>query len=158
MGNITCISFKKNISDDAFTAALKEVCEKRFNGLVEVSLTYFEGELCSWVIGPSKSLEIKDRWRYEWEVYRKGKRKFGGKHPHSDWGSWMMYRLQNEMAFCYNGRISDEGVDDGTWAGIENKYPKFADYFKKMNRWMYENSKVNYDIIFENTPKVLREM
>lgn len=157
MGNIAFNSFPKNMSDEAFTKALEEICVDRFNGLVRVEKTYFEGKLCSWIVGPSEELTGDETWRYEWEVYRKSKRRFGGKHPHSDWGSWLMCVVQNELAFRYNGRISDEGVS-GTWEGNPAKYRTFDEYMKSMNKFMFKNHPESFWTIYNYTPEALRNI
>lgn len=121
MGNISTNSFKKDMSDSDFTKALVEVCRDRFGDFVRVSHNCVNGEICSWVVGPPEELVTDDKlWCFQWEIFRETKRKFGGKHPRSDWGQWMMYVVQNELAFRHNGRISDEGVQ-GTWKGDPTK-------------------------------------
>lgn len=140
MGNIAFNSFKRDMSDDDFTRALEEIVRDRFDERVEVRPTMHNGKLCSWVIGPRKELVGDKHWAYEWEVYRYSKRKFGGKHPHSDWGRWLMGVLQNELAFRHNGRISDEGVS-GTWAGDPTKYPNtYEEWIEKYWLDFYEET------------------
>lgn len=156
MGNIAFNSFPKNMSDEAFSTSLREICQERFGDLVEVRETFHNGKLCSWVVGPKENTVGDDSWRYEWEVYRESKRKFGGKHPRSDWGSYLMAVVQNELAFRYNGRISDEGVS-GTWKGDPTKYKTFVDYFRAMNKFTYKNYPEVFNQLFEYTPEKLRE-
>lgn len=154
MGNIAYNSFPKNMSDRAFTIALKEICQDRFGDLVEVRETLHNGELCSWVVGPKEGL-VEESWSYEWEVYRESKRKFGGKHPHNTWGSYLMSVIQNELSFRHNGRISDEGVD-GTWKGDPAKFKTFRGYFTMMNSFLGKNYPEQFEQLFEDTPEVLR--
>lgn len=120
MGNIASNSFKKDMSDDDFTKALVKICEDRFGDVIRVRRDVYDGEAVNWIVGPVEELMGKDTWSYEWEIYRESKRKFGGKHAHSEFGWWMMAVIQNELAFRFKGRISDEGVS-GTWAGEPHK-------------------------------------
>ena len=157
MGNIAYNSFPKNMSDEAFSESLREICRERFGDLVKVTESFHNGELCSWTVGPDETLIGEKCWSYEWEVYRESKRKFGGKHPHSDWGSWLMTVVQNELAHRFNGRISDEGVD-GTWKGNPSKYRTFLEYMKSMNRFLFQKYEDQFWQIYEYTPEILRNL
>jgi hypothetical protein len=133
MGNIAFNSFRKNMSDDDFTQVLEEVVSDRFGGKVVVRTEPWEDGVGSWVVEPREDLGGDHLWTHSLEWYRHGQRKFGTKHPHSDWGEWILIVIQNELAVRHNGRITDEGVE-GSWAGDTNKYPTFMSWFERIYR------------------------
>jgi hypothetical protein len=152
---------KKNISDDQFTDLLKEVCFNRFGNKVSVIVekNKFEGEIFyNWEIQPTDKT-IKKPWMYSWQISRQSKRKFGGKHPWSTWGFWMMCVIQNELAVKLNGKITDEGVS-GSWNGDLDKYTTFKNYLN--SRFKHIGSKkIQKLLIFaekKSTPKPLLDL
>ena len=135
MGNIAFFSSRKNVTDEQLTEKLKTLVSERFpSGIIEVRPEFFEGKVCSWIVGPREDLCGKKVWQYELEFHRIGPRKFGTKYPHSDWGTWLMYVILNNMAFRCDGRVSDES-DDVTEPGDPNKDTTFLAYLNKNRAW-----------------------
>lgn len=158
MSNIAYNSFPKDMSDNDFTRTLEEIVKDRFGTKLAVKTVVEGGRVCSWIVGPQESLVPENTWFYEWEIFRESKRKFGGGHPHSDWGTWMMTVIQNELACRHNGRISDEGVQ-GTWKGDPNKHQTYEEWVKGF--WKISFQKYGQSFIEEQLsylPEAIRNL
>ena len=157
MGNIAFVSFKRNFTGEQFRDALQEIVSDRFGDLLIIEVKSNKGKIYYWNVLLADDLLDKSSWQYEVDFYRNSKRKFGGKHPHSQWGGWLMYVIHSELSFRYNGRCSDEGVM-GTWAGDPQKYPTYRTWFENMNRYMNEHHNEEFEKLFEYTPQHLRDL
>lgn len=62
-------------------------------------------------------------------IANKNKLEFRNRFP-GEFGTWIHFLIQNELALKYNGHISDEGVNE-TWRGEPNKYDTYKAYIEK---------------------------
>lgn len=140
MANHGYVKTKRKLTRDEVTKALKEINERRFKGLFDLSgPTPFQEnkrEFC-W------SFRFKqDDWLY-FEVWKKeGAKTLEFRHPHGSFNFWAQCVVENDLALKFNGLITDDGCGD-KWRGEKNKYPTFYDY--EYNSWFgYPKAKKGY--------------
>lgn len=120
---------KGTLTPDKVAAVLHEVNIRRFNGFFTIIQ---QGH--SWIIRhPDES-----KWQYLCSVWLETKRKVGFRRSLGDFAFWMQWVFQEEIAFTYKGRCSDEGVSE-KWNPEPGKFPTFkAFWYEVRGPWKDE--------------------
>jgi hypothetical protein len=119
MGNITTIKTRRKLKYEDVTADLREINQRRFDGLLDIQEMAPDG----WRIG------YVDMY---WELWKSPTQKGWLTHKHGrHWLCWVDMVYSNELAIKYNAKVSDEGVE-GSWKGEPDKYPTCESWFEAM--------------------------
>jgi len=106
MANHAFVKLPKPMKNAGLLKMLKTINDKRFGGKLSIE-KYSNGmtieELPVWMASPKK-VEIRHQ--------------LGG-----DVGWWIDIVVINDIALMTGGEISDEGVKEKKWKGVEGKYP-----------------------------------
>lgn len=153
MGNICYLTPKDPINVEKITADLEQICQVRFQGLLEITQSWEDGRVNDFKgTAAIKSGyrptdgdvgEIVSGWRLEFKdsdlgynLYLHSTGDLSHKHRGNQLVFWTSTLIHNELAIRYNGLISDEGIPD-IWEGDTSKYPTYRSWVKAMHPiWM----------------------
>jgi hypothetical protein len=120
MANHGYVKTSADISPGAFDAAVREINERRFAGLLKLT-----GERHHWCVEVEEADVLRQLW-LEDERSIEVRHAAGG----GDLGWWIDFVYEDELASRFKGRISDDGVP-GEWGPDANLYPTLADFLAK---------------------------
>lgn len=125
MANHGFLTSRKTFKPDRVFECLNEINQRRFKGTLIISYDKKGSSVDSglWNIAYSKSKHSES-----FNIWIVNKNKLETRHTQrSDFMWWVKWVLWDELAFSFNGTISDEGIEE-KWKGQPNKYPTFSDY------------------------------
>lgn len=142
MANHGFVTTRRILTPEVVDKDIREIVKRRFKDEVEVTLTKhsekpskhpFEGHefwdiWALWHFEP-KSRAIKEdrRHSFSFETWQMSHRKLEFRHPHGEWAWWAQMTIQNELAYKYDGTISDEGVEE-RWKVTPERLKKYYHY------------------------------
>lgn len=113
MGNITCMSLKHTLTDNAVSEALDEINDRRFDSYFRIER---DPEWGRWeFFAPGLTFHKNPITYPVWSMCRESPRRIGGKspRPNTEWIQWAWWQFYCEMTTRFGGVITDEGVDGG---------------------------------------------
>lgn len=149
MANHGFVTTRRILTPEAVNEDIREIVARRLKDEVTIEFrtlsalpkkTAHEGYeswdiWALWHFEPKKSPTIKEPWHYGFEAWQMSHRKLEFRHPHGEWAWWAQMIIQEELAYKYDGTVSDEGVEE-RWKitpQILRKYQHYRDWVTK--RW-----------------------
>lgn len=140
MANHGYVTTRRHLTPEEVDRDIREIVKRRFKDLIEVRYektapepsthnfrgTDFWNIWALWAFEP-KDEKLKKTSNYIFEVWIMNRRKLEFRHPHGDWSWWGQMTVQNELAYKYDGTISDEGVEE-RWKVDQKKLDKYRHY------------------------------
>ena len=140
MANHAYVTTRRILTPEVVDQDIREIVTRRLKDEVTIEFKKF-GKLPkktsykgyeSWEIWAlwrfePKSQKIKEPWRFGFEAWQMSHRKLEFRHPHGEWAWWAQMILREELAYKYDGILSDEGISD-RWKATPEKLKKYAHY------------------------------
>lgn len=140
MANHGFVTTRKTLTPEMVDRDIREIVERRFKNKLEIKYDKVsenspkKGTYDIWAGWefhlPIPSKNDKRDWYYDFTAWIMSPHKLEFRHPHADWAFWAQSCvLQEELAYRYNGIISDEGVSE-RWKSSPERLKKYATYRK----------------------------
>lgn len=177
MANHGYVTTRRHLTPEEVDQDIREIVKRRFNDIIDVRFEKnapepgkheFRGTLFwniwgCWVFEP-KDEKLKKTSNYIFGAWLMSHRKLEFRHPHGDWSWWGQMIVQDELAFKYDGIISDEGVEE-RWKVTQEKLDKYRHYKDWVtHRWSWnpKRSKIGAKAMIKlellQTPPLLRSL